>query len=87
MAAEIKEVAKTFLPIKIIKTIILEKNVFCFIFFYLKYNFCETIFSSCYIKKIFSSKFKIAEKFNMADFLHNSKNSWFFGSGTAECNV
>jgi hypothetical protein len=27
----------------------------------------------------------MAEKFNMADFLH--KNSWFFGSGTAEWNV
>jgi hypothetical protein len=27
----------------------------------------------------------MAEKFNMADFLH--KNSWFYGSGTAEWNV
>jgi hypothetical protein len=38
-------------------------------------------------KKFFFLKFKMAEKFNMADFLH--KNSWFFGSGsgTAEWNV
>jgi hypothetical protein len=27
----------------------------------------------------------MAEKINMVDFLH--KNSWFFGSGTAELNV
>jgi hypothetical protein len=33
-------------------------------------------------KFFFSSKFKMAEQFNMADLLH--KNSCFFGSGTAE---
>jgi hypothetical protein len=77
MAPKFKMDAKTILSFKTCKF----NYFFKFLQDYLNLANCSS-FSWIFF---FFFKFKMAKKFVMADFLH--KNSWFFGSGTAEWNV